>query len=86
MRRSTTPFRAGAKGPLQGILEYREDPIVSQDIVGSPYSAIFDAPLTNVIDETQVKVLAWYDNEWGYSTRLVDSRSRYSAPEIRLYG
>jgi glyceraldehyde 3-phosphate dehydrogenase len=58
--------------PLAGILAYSEDPIVSADIVKSPYSAIFDAPLTSVIDETQVKVVAWYDNEWGYANRLVD--------------
>jgi glyceraldehyde 3-phosphate dehydrogenase len=59
-------------GELKGILCYSEDPIVSSDIVGSPYSAIFDAPLTSVIDSTQVKVIAWYDNEWGYSNRLVE--------------
>ncbi len=54
------------------ILAYSEAPIVSSDIVKSPYSAIFDAPLTSVVDGTQVKVVAWYDNEWGYSTRLVE--------------
>jgi glyceraldehyde 3-phosphate dehydrogenase len=59
-------------GALKGILSYSEDPIVSSDIVGSPYSATFDAPLTSVIDSTQVKVIAWYDNEWGYSNRLVE--------------
>src|SRR3954468_24698617 len=59
-------------GTLEGILKYSEDPIVSSDILKSPYSAIFDAPLTMVIDGTLVKVLAWYDNEWGYSNRLVD--------------
>ena len=59
-------------GELKGILSYSEDPIVSSDIVGSPYSAIFDAPLTSVMDSTQVKVIAWYDNEWGYSNRLVE--------------
>ena len=61
-------FRARAND----ILAYSEAPIVSSDIVKSPYSAIFDAPLTSVVDGTQVKVLAWYDNEWGYSTRLVE--------------
>jgi glyceraldehyde 3-phosphate dehydrogenase len=60
------------KGPLEGILKYSEDPIVSSDIVESPYSAIFDAPLTMVIDGHLVKVMAWYDNEWGYSNRVVD--------------
>ncbi len=59
-------------GELKGILSYSEDPLVSTDIVGSPYSATFDAPLTSVIDSTQVKVIAWYDNEWGYSNRLVE--------------
>jgi glyceraldehyde 3-phosphate dehydrogenase len=59
-------------GDLEGILSYSEDPIVSTDIVQSPYSSIFDAPLTMVIDGTLVKVIAWYDNEWGYSNRLVE--------------
>ena len=54
------------------VLAYSEAPIVSSDIVKSPFSAIFDAPLTSVVDGTQVKVIAWYDNEWGYSTRLVE--------------
>jgi glyceraldehyde 3-phosphate dehydrogenase len=57
---------------LAGILAYSEEPLVSSDIVKSPYSAIFDAPLTSVVDETQIKVVAWYDNEWGYSNRLVE--------------
>ena len=59
-------------GELAGILHYSEEPLVSSDIVKSPYSAIFDAPLTTVVDETQLKVVAWYDNEWGYSNRLVE--------------
>ena len=54
------------------ILGYSEAPLVSSDIVKSPFSAVFDAPLTSVVDGTQVKVVAWYDNEWGYSTRLVE--------------
>ena len=57
---------------LEGILAYTEDPIVSSDIERSPYSAIFDSELTAVIDGTLVKVVAWYDNEWGYSNRVVD--------------
>jgi glyceraldehyde 3-phosphate dehydrogenase (phosphorylating) len=65
---------------LEGILAYSEDPIVSSDIVGSPYSAIFDAGFTSVIDETCVKVLAWYDNEWGYATRLAELAERVCAP------
>ncbi|MEA2368505.1 MAG: hypothetical protein QOH38_1223 [Thermoleophilaceae bacterium] len=59
-------------GPLAGILKYTEDPIVSSDIVESSYSAIFDSALTMVIDGNLVKVIAWYDNEWGYSNRLID--------------
>src|SRR5271165_1192865 len=73
-------FRERAEGSLAGILEYSEDPIVSSDVVGSPSSAIFDAALTSVIDGTQVKVLAWYDNEWGYSSRLVELAERVLAP------
>jgi glyceraldehyde 3-phosphate dehydrogenase len=65
-------FQRAAGGPLEGILQYTEDPIVSSDIVRSPYSAIFDSLLTAVLDGTMVKVIAWYDNEWGYSNRLVD--------------
>ncbi len=63
---------AADSGPLAGILQYTEDPIVSSDIVQSPYSSIVDSKLTAVIDGTMVKVVAWYDNEWGYSNRLVD--------------
>jgi glyceraldehyde 3-phosphate dehydrogenase len=66
-------------GSLEGILKYNEDPIVSSDIVNSPYSSIFDAPLTMVIDEKLVKVVAWYDNEWGYSNRVVDLAQRVLA-------
>jgi glyceraldehyde 3-phosphate dehydrogenase len=65
---------------LEGILAYSEDPIVSSDIISSPYSAIFDAGFTSVIDETCVKVLAWYDNEWGYATRLSELAERVCAP------
>jgi glyceraldehyde 3-phosphate dehydrogenase len=59
-------------GSLTGILRYTEDPIVSSDIVGSPFSSILDAQLTAVMDGTMVKVVAWYDNEWGYSNRCVE--------------
>ena len=66
-------FAAGAAGgPLAGVLAYSEEPLVSSDIVGDPHSAIFDAPMTTVVDGTQVKVVAWYDNEWGYANRLVE--------------
>ena len=71
---------AAATGPLAGILQFSEEPIVSADIVGSPYSSIFDAPLTAVIDGTQVKVVAWYDNEWGYANRLVELAEQVLVP------
>jgi glyceraldehyde 3-phosphate dehydrogenase len=64
---------------FEGILQYNEDPIVSTDIVTSSYSSVFDAPLTMVIDEKLVKVVAWYDNEWGYSNRVVDLAQRVLA-------
>ena len=64
-------MKAAAEGPLKGILKYTEDQIVSSDIVTDPHSSIFDAGLTKVIED-QVKIVAWYDNEWGYSNRLVD--------------
>ena len=66
---------------MRGILAYSEEPLVSSDIVKSPYSAIFDAGLTAVIDKTQVKVVAWYDNEWGYSNRLVDLAGKVLATQ-----
>lgn len=65
-------LKEAAEGPLKGILQYSEDPLVSSDIIGNPSSSIIDADSTNVIDTNLVKVLAWYDNEWGYSNRLVD--------------
>lgn len=65
-------LQAAASGPLDGILGYEERPLVSVDYVDDPRSSIVDAPSTMVIDETQVKVLAWYDNEWGYANRLVE--------------
>jgi glyceraldehyde 3-phosphate dehydrogenase len=74
-------FAAAAESaPLAGILGYSEEPIVSADIVGSTLSAIFDAPLTTVVDGTQVKVVAWYDNEWGYANRLVELAERVLVP------
>jgi glyceraldehyde 3-phosphate dehydrogenase len=63
---------AAADGPLKGLLIYNEDPIVSTDIVKNPASSIFDSPLTAVMDGTMVKVVTWYDNEWGYSNRVSD--------------
>jgi glyceraldehyde 3-phosphate dehydrogenase len=64
--------RSADTGSLAGILGYSQEPLVSSDIVKSSYSAVFDAGLTAVIGGTQVKVVAWYDNEWGYSNRLID--------------
>ncbi|MFD9547826.1 type I glyceraldehyde-3-phosphate dehydrogenase [Nocardia salmonicida] len=64
-------MKAAAEGPMKGILKYNDDPIVSSDIVTDPHSSIYDAPLTKVIDN-QVKVVSWYDNEWGYSNRLAN--------------
>jgi glyceraldehyde 3-phosphate dehydrogenase len=63
---------ASESGPLAGLMQYTEDPIVSTDIVKSPYSSIVDSKLTVVLDGTMLKVVAWYDNEWGYSNRVVD--------------
>jgi glyceraldehyde 3-phosphate dehydrogenase len=68
------------RGALAGILAYTVDPIVSSDIIGSAYSSIFDSGLTSVEDRTQLKVIAWYDNEYGYSSRLVDLAQRVLAP------
>ncbi len=65
-------MKAAAEGPLKGILEYTEDPIVSCDIIGNSHSSIFDALSTTVMDGNFVKVISWYDNEWGYSCRCVD--------------
>lgn len=65
-------MKAAAEGALKGILEYCEDPIVSVDVVGNPNSSIFDSLSTTVMDGNFVKVLSWYDNEWGYSCRTVD--------------
>jgi glyceraldehyde 3-phosphate dehydrogenase len=65
-------FRAAANGALKGIMEYVEAPLVSIDFRGNPHSSIIDAPYTKVMDGDFVKVLSWYDNEWGYSSRCVD--------------
>ncbi len=69
-------MKKAAESSLRGILEYNEDPIVSSDILGNPHSCIFDAPWTTVIGGNMVKVLGWYDNETGYSTRTVDLLGR----------
>ena len=65
-------MKAAAKKPLKGVLEYCEDPIVSSDVIGNPHSSIFDAPSTMVMDGKLVKIISWYDNEWGYSNRVVE--------------
>jgi glyceraldehyde 3-phosphate dehydrogenase len=66
-------LKAAANGPLKGILEYCEDPIVSNDVIGNPHSSVLDALSTNVMQGDMVKVLSWYDNEWGFSNRVVDA-------------
>lgn len=65
-------FKKASKGELKGILQYTEEELVSVDYMANPHSAIFDASSTSVVDDNLVKVLAWYDNEWGYSCRMVD--------------
>ena len=67
---------AAANGPMKGILSYCTDPIVSGDVIGNSHSSIFDAALTQVIDARMVKVISWYDNEWGYSTRVSELITR----------
>ena len=64
--------KAAAEGALKGILEYTEDPIVSCDVIGNPHSSIFDAQSTMVLSDNLIKIVSWYDNEWGYSNRCVD--------------
>ncbi|HMO16164.1 MAG TPA: type I glyceraldehyde-3-phosphate dehydrogenase [Pirellulaceae bacterium] len=70
-------MKEAANGKLKGILFYAEDPIVSSDIVGDPHSSIFVADYTQVIDGTMVKILSWYDNEWGYSCRTADLIAKF---------
>jgi len=65
-------MREAARGALRGVLEYSEAPLVSSDIIGNPHSSIFDSISTQVVGERYVKVLSWYDNEWGYSCRVAD--------------
>ena len=65
-------MKAAAEGPLKGILAYTEDPIVSTDIIGDSHSSIFAADWTQVMDGNLLKVVSWYDNEWGYSCRTAD--------------
>ena len=65
-------FQSAAAGPLKGILAYTEEPLVSVDFLSNPHSAIVDGLSTKVLDGNLLKVMAWYDNEWGYSCRCVD--------------
>lgn len=65
-------MKKAAQGALKGILEYTEDPIVSSDVIGTTCSSLFDANQTMMIDPTFCKVTSWYDNEWGFSNRMVD--------------
>jgi len=64
--------KAAADGPMKGVLEYTEDPIVSSDVKGNSHSSVFDAESTMVMDDGFIKIISWYDNEFGYSTRVVD--------------
>jgi len=72
-------LKAAAAGPLRGILGFEERPLVSVDFKGDPRSSIVDGPSTMVVDETQVKILAWYDNEWGYANRMMDLAAKIGA-------
>jgi glyceraldehyde 3-phosphate dehydrogenase len=65
-------FKAAAAGPMKGVLEYTEDPIVSSDVIGNPASSVVDGLSTMVLGKRMVKVISWYDNEWGYSNRVVE--------------
>ncbi|MDP8298724.1 MAG: type I glyceraldehyde-3-phosphate dehydrogenase [Candidatus Tantalella remota] len=69
-------MKKAAEGELKGIMEYSEEPLVSVDIIGNPYSCVFDALSTMTIDKSMVKIVGWYDNEWGYSNRVVDLVAR----------
>ena len=64
--------RAAAEGPMQRVLEYSEEPLVSSDIIGNPHSSIFDAMSTSSLEDGYLRIVSWYDNEWGYSNRVVD--------------
>jgi len=85
LKQSATPeavneaLKAAADGPLKGVLAYTEEPLVSCDFKGNPNSSIVDGAMTRVVGENMVKVLAWYDNEWGYSNRVVDLVQRLAA-------
>jgi glyceraldehyde 3-phosphate dehydrogenase len=65
-------LKRNAEGPMKGILQYSEEPLVSSDLIGNPHSSIVDSTLSMVLEGKMAKVLSWYDNEWGYSSRLRD--------------
>jgi len=65
-------MKKAANGPMEGILQYCEDPIVSSDVIANPHSSVFDSLATMVVGKRLVKLVSWYDNEWGYSNRVVD--------------
>ena len=71
--------KIAAEGPLLGVLQYSEDPLVSSDVLGNPHSSVFDAQSTMVMDKNMVKVVSWYDNEWGYSNRVCDLIAKAAA-------
>ena len=79
-------IKEAAEGPLAGILRYTTDPIVSTDVISDPHSSIFDAEQTMVIDGRMVKVVAWYDNEWGYSNRCVELATKVLEPKPAAVG
>ena len=70
-------MKAAADGPLKGLLAYSEDPLVSSDIIGDEHSSVFVAPWTQVMQGDMVKVVSWYDNEWGYSCRTADLVAKF---------
>jgi len=72
-------FKNVAEGVMKGILKYEKEILVSSDYIGSPYSCTFDANYTKVINGNFIKVLGWYDNEWGYSNRLVELVEKISS-------
>ena len=65
-------LKAAADGPMKGILQYSEEPLVSTDVIGNPHSSVIDGLSTMMVADNMVKVVSWYDNEWGYSNRVAD--------------
>jgi len=71
--------REASQGPMKGLIEYSEVPLVSSDLIGNPHSSIFDALSTAAPGDGYAKIVSWYDNEWGYSNRVVDLIDRLAA-------